>query len=368
MGELLTIGEFSDRCGLSPKMLRTYAASGLLIPVAVDPGSGYRLYAASQVRQARIIGLLRRAGTPLRDITSFLASPEAARLDQWEQDLSAEVADRRKALEEVRAHFAPAPGAGSLPGPGPDQEGTQMIKLTAGTASTTGTGRRENQDAVLAEDRLFAVADGMGEGGRVASVLAVEVLQAGFAHDQSSTGLVQACRSANRGVWRRAGDDDELTMGTTLTGAGLVPADDGAGLAIVHVGDTRAYLLRRGGLRRLTEDHTMVADLVRAGELTGAAARAHPQRSLLTRALGTGPDVEPDLVLVRPEPGDRLLLCSDGLFNVLDDDEITAALIATSGAAAAATGLAEMAARRGGRDDMSAVVIDAGRGPDEPFS
>jgi protein phosphatase len=356
--DLLTIGEFSDRCGLSPKMLRTYAATGLLPPAGVDRGSGYRFYAPYQVHRARIIGLLRRAGTPLRDIASFLASPAAERLDQWHKDLTTELADRRQALEEVRACLPPA-----LAGAGPDvqelrQEGESMTRLSTGSASNAGTMRSVNQDAVLAGDCVFAVADGMGERGQIASVLAVEILQACFTAAQTATGLVKACHSANRSVWRRAGEDTELTMGTTLTAAGIVSSGDGESLAIAHVGDTRAYLLRHGAVRRLTEDHTVVADLVRAGELTGAAARVHPRRSLLTRALGTGPDVEPDLVLVRPEPGDRLLLCTDGLFNELDDHEITAALAANSEPDGAAEQLIGTAARRGGQDDTSAVVID----------
>lgn len=114
---LLTIGEFSDRCGLSPKMLRTYAAAGLLAPAAVDRVTGYRYYAPRQLHQARIIGRLRQAGMPVRDIASFLANLAIVHLDRWERDLDAEAAARRQALQEVRDWMRPAASAltGSAP-------------------------------------------------------------------------------------------------------------------------------------------------------------------------------------------------------------------------------------------------------------
>jgi PPM family protein phosphatase len=361
--DLLTIGEFSERCGLSPKMLRTYAATGLLVPAGVDRFTGYRYYAPSQAGQARAIGLLRQAGRPLRDIASFLGRPAAERLDEWERELGAELTVRRRALAEARALLAPV-----LTGQGPAsrEPGPEAgRRFMAGSASATGTARSANQDAVLACGFACVVADGMGERGAVASLLAVEIVQAAFAVDRSAGGLARACRIANDSVWRRGTGNADAAMGTTVVAAGIVRDGDDEALAVAHVGDSRAYLLRCGNLRRLTEDHSLVTELVRSGELTGAAARVHPQRSLLTRALGMGPDPEPELTVIHPEPGDRLLLCTDGLFSEVLDDEIAAALAGGGEPAGTATGLTRLAAGRGGRDDISAVVMDLDGGPDD---
>jgi PPM family protein phosphatase len=346
--ELITIGEFAQACGLSPKVLRTYAADGLLRPAAVDRDSGYRYYTPDQVPRARTIALLRRAGTPLRDIAGFLAHPTAELLDQWERDLEADTGDRRRALGDVRrALGACAP---------PD-------RLTAGSASETGSGRAVNQDAVLVGGDLFAVADGIGGRGEIASVLAVEVLQASFAAAGRTAGaLAEACRAAGRAVWRRAQDAAEPTMGSTVTAAWVSVGDDPA-LTVVSVGDSRAYVVTGGGTRRVTEDHTVVADLIRAGALTEREARAHPQRSLLTRALGTEPEAEPGLTRIRYQPGDRVLLCTDGVSGELGDQEIADVLSVADQPGEAAAELLRRARSRGGQDDASAVVVDTPAGP-----
>jgi protein phosphatase len=366
--ELLTIGEFSQRCGLSPKVLRSYAADGLLIPAAVDRVSGYRYYAPAQVRAASTIARLRRAGTPLRDIASFLAGPVAARLDQldvWERELDAELTVHRQALREVRAAMTGAPrdGADAAPesAPGRGLADSPAGRFTAASATAAGPGRAGNQDAVLLGEALFAVADGMGQHGDVASLLAVEVLDARFAADPTMAGLAAACRAANAAVWRRADQEAEATTGSTVTALAVLGPGQ-PGLAVASIGDSRAYLRRDGVLRRLTQDHSLVAELVRAGTLTEDEARTHPQRSLLTRALGTGPDVEPRLARVDHEPGDRLLLCTDGLFSALDSREIDAALAAAGRPGGAADELVRLARRRG-EDDVSVIVIDAGAEP-----
>jgi protein phosphatase len=355
--ELLTIGEFSQACGLSARVLRAYSGTGLLPPVAVDRWTGYRYYAPGQVPRARVIGLLRQAGMPLREIAGFLADPVAARLDEWERGLGRELASRRDALAAARAALATLPpDRPELPHQ-PTSDDTQAAAgLIAGSASAQGPARAANQDAVLAAGGLVAVADGMGGAGRTASVLAVEVLRAALAAERTVPSLLSAFRAAGQAVWRHAGDDADPTMGATLTAAALA----GPELAVVHVGDSRAYLLRDRTLRRLTEDHTLVADLVRQGRLTEDAARQHPQRALLTRALGTGPDVEPYSVAVTVEPGDRLLLCTDGVTSVLTDEEIAAALRDPAGPGDVAAGLVRQALAHGGQDDASAVVADAG--------
>jgi protein phosphatase len=131
---------------------------------------------------------------------------------------------------------------------------------------------------------------------------------------------------------------------------------------VASIGDSRAYLRRDGVLRRLTQDHSLVAELVRAGALSEDEARTHPQRSLLTRALGTGPDVEPSLTWVDHQPGDRLLLCTDGLFGALDSGEIDATLAAADRPGEAADELVRLARDRG-EDDVSVIVVDAGAAP-----
>jgi serine/threonine protein phosphatase PrpC len=323
---------------------------------------GYRYYGAGQVRRATVIGLLRQAGMPLRDIAGFLADPDPGRLDEWEHSLGRELASRRQALAAARRELptlppVAAPPVQGLPGPPP-------AGLIAGSASAQGPARTANQDAVLADADLFAVADGLGPAGRAASLLAVEMLRAALPEDAvTEHRLVHACLAANRAIWRHAGDgtedgagdDAEPTMGATLTAV----AGTGDALAVVHVGDSRAYLLHDRTLRCLTEDHTVVAGLVRAGQLTEEAARRHPQRALLTRALGAGPDVEPFSATATFAPGDRLLLCTDGVTSVLDDEQLAAALRDPGPPGDVATSLIQLALTQGGQDDTSALVVEA---------
>jgi protein phosphatase len=380
--KLLTIGEFSRACGLSARVLRSYAGTGLLPPVAVDRWTGYRFYTPGQVQRATVIGLLRQAGMPLRDIAGFLADPDPGRLDEWEHSLGQELASRRQALAAARRELPALPPGPPLPAARPARH--PVAGLIAGAASVRGPARAANQDAVLADGDLFAVADGVGSAGRAASLLAVEVLRAALSKDvakyaandtedakdaAAENRLLDACQAANRAIWRHTGNsagdgagsgagddaDAEPTMGATLTAV----AWTGAALGVVHVGDSRAYRLRGRTLRRLTEDHTLVAGLVRAGQLTEEAARRHPQRALLTRALGAGPDVEPFSASATFAPGDRLLLCTDGLTSVLDDGQLAAALRDPGPPDDVATALIRLALAQGGQDDTSAVVIEA---------
>src|ERR1700733_1097615 len=225
--ELLPIGEFAESCGLSPKVLRTYASAGLLTPAAVDGASGYRYYSQRQLHEAKTIALLRRAGVPLKDIAAFLSNPSTAQLDQWEQDLDAETRSRMQALQEARQYMTSTTSAHVVPTGDISPLGDRtMILLSAEAASDIGKERASNQDVLLVSDGLFGVADGMGghAGGEVAAGLAVEVLRTSFNLNRTANGLLEACREANRAIWRRAEDDAELTgMGTTLTAIGLVP-------------------------------------------------------------------------------------------------------------------------------------------------
>ena len=166
-----------------------------------------------------------------------------------------------------------------------------MTALRAGGATDVGRVRQNNQDCYLVEDNLFVVADGVGghRGGEVASLTAIEAMRASFNEHEEPTlaELIGAVLQANRAVWEKAQADPQLRgMGTTLTALALVVEDGEERLALVNVGDSRAYLLQQGELSQLTEDHSLVEELVREGRLTRQEAEVHPQRSLITRALG----------------------------------------------------------------------------------
>jgi protein phosphatase len=231
-----------------------------------------------------------------------------------------------------------------------------------------GNVRAVNEDHLLVEGDVFVVADGMGghRGGRVASRIAVETIREAFAADPTVTGLGAAVREANRAVWDRSRSDPALAgMGTTVAAVALVSETVGGGdrasLAGANVGDSRIYLLRDGALTLLSHDHSVVADLVRAGKLAEDQIDHHPKRNVLTRAVGTEPEVEPHLIETEPAPGDRVLLCSDGLFTEVPPSDITAVLLAEAHPAVAAVRLVGAAKANGGNDNVTAVVLDIAR-------
>jgi protein phosphatase len=243
-----------------------------------------------------------------------------------------------------------------------------VTRLEAGSASLVGQVRTANEDAVLVTDTLAAVADGMGghRGGAVASASTVEVLGA-VAGSRSVEDLVAAVHRANRKVHETAAEDEDLRgMGTTICAVGLVVHEGDERLAVLNVGDSRVYLLADGELTQLTEDHSLVEALVREGRISAEEAEVHPQRNVLTRALGVEAVVVVDAWLLEPCDGDRLLLCSDGLFNELADDRIREVLAEGDPPEVTARRLAAEADAAGGRDNVSTVVIDVsdtGRGP-----
>jgi protein phosphatase len=359
VNELLSIGEFSARCGLSPKVLRTYAAEGLLVPAAVDAWSGYRYYARHQLPRAILIRQLRRAGIPLRDISDFLHDPDQARLRAFEHDIDRDAADRKGALAAACAHLATLSTAPGSPKPHPG--GTTMTTITAGSATDPGTVRDNSQDALLVSPPLFAVADGMGASpaGETASQLALYTLQAHLADPPTAAGLATAARAASQAIFETARTDPSLEhMATTLTALAVLSHGDQAQLAIASIGDSRAYLLRDGQLRQLTRDHTIVAALTDAGDLTPDEAATHPRRTLLTRALGLTPDTDPDIHLPAVPAPARLLLCTDGLTAHVGDPQITSILASTTDPGQAATRLIQLANHQGGTDNTTAIVID----------
>ena len=232
------------------------------------------------------------------------------------------------------------------------------MRVGASTALThAGRRRRHNEDSYVVAPPLFAVADGMGgaKAGEVASSLAAAALRENEVEARTAEERVAALiQEANRRVFRRATEDrDASGMGTTMTVA-LVEPDR---VAIGHVGDSRAYLIRGGELEQLTDDHSLVAELVRSGKLTPEEAETHPQRSVITRAVGTEPDVDVDTFSVRGSPGDLFLICSDGLTDMIGDRAILDAVERHRDNLDAAAKALVTAANRGGGDDNITVVF-----------
>ncbi len=228
-----------------------------------------------------------------------------------------------------------------------------------------GRKRRRNEDAFVCEPPLFAVADGMGgaQAGEIASSLAAAAVAGGLngadAPENAEQLVVELIQEANRRVHDRATNDASASgMGTTLTVA-LARRDDV--VAIGHVGDSRAYLLRDGALEQLTDDHSLVAELVRRGELSPEEAEVHPQRSVITRALGTDPDVDVDVFSIEGRAGDVFLLCSDGLSTMVDPDTIAETVQRHRPDLEAATrALIKAANDGGGEDNITAVLFEIG--------
>jgi PPM family protein phosphatase len=233
------------------------------------------------------------------------------------------------------------------------------MKVRAGVRTDIGRARRRNEDAYIANDPLFAVADGMGghRGGDVASALALESLEApgGEPATEDFPKLIAQIKEANQRVLERGEADRDLRgMGTTLT---AVLAADGKA-RVAHVGDSRAYMLRDGKLQQLTEDHTLVQRMVREGRLSEEEAAIHPQRSVLTRVLGVEGDIPVDELTLDLSEGDRLLICTDGLTSMLDRDTIREILESESDPQAAADRLVEEANGAGGDDNITVIVLD----------
>ncbi len=222
----------------------------------------------------------------------------------------------------------------------------------------TGRQRNANEDSYFARSPIFVVADGMGgaQAGEVASKAAAEAFDRDLPAAPPERVLRETIETANRTIHEHARSDPSLAgMGTTITAAIVDPQAEG--VAIGHVGDSRAYRLRDGKLERLTRDHSLVEEMRRKGQLTDAQAEDHPQRSIITRALGPEPDVEVDLQTAQAQPGDVFLLCSDGLTTMLDDAKIARILSGATSMTAAVRALVDEANRAGGRDNITALAF-----------
>ncbi|WP_019549760.1 MerR family transcriptional regulator [Streptomyces sulphureus] len=356
---LLTIGTFARAAGLSQKALRLYDGTGLLRPAHVDPATGYRYYAESQLAEARLVAWLRRLGMPLARITelrdlppaeqagavrAFRSEREAAHA-AW-RDLASLLVDELTRRAEPMTAF---------------RERETPLTLRYAAASATGRERPGNQDVAYADARLLAVADGFGPLGREASSAAVDALASGEAPAAPEGALATLRLLLDRAsAAARATSDgaaDTADAGTTLTALLLA----GDRLALAHIGDTRAYLLRGDRFSRLTEDHTHVAALVGAGELTPEEAESHPQRTLLLRALTTGADAssyDAEFGLHETRAGDRFLLCSKGLGAAVPPWRVRTALTSHTEPSEAVAELMRLADAAGGPDNVACVVAD----------
>ena len=237
-----------------------------------------------------------------------------------------------------------------------------MTVLRSGSATDVGRVRPINQDMPLERPNLYAVADGMGGhvGGEVAARVAVEALEQAFEREPTLDGLRAAFSEANAAVWHESQANADLRgMGTTLTAVALVGGDEGKDtLALANVGDSRAYVYSDGRLFQVTADHSLAEERMRHGEMTEAEAAVHPQRHILTRALGVSSEVEADMWELALRSGDRVLLCSDGLSNEVGMDEISDILGDVGDPAEAAARLVEAANEHGGADNITVIIVD----------
>ena len=225
-----------------------------------------------------------------------------------------------------------------------------------------GRQRSANEDSLVVDPPLFAVADGMGgaKAGEVASAVAVEAVEgATESGEPVEAQLATIVRQANRRIYDLAvADESRRGMGTTLTLA-KVHGDE---VSLAHVGDSRAYRLRGGELEQLTRDHSLVAELERSGQITPEAAEHHPQRSIITRALGPEPDVEVDTYTLAGREGDLFLICSDGLTSMISDDEVGSILRSAGSLDEAADELVRAANQSGGKDNITVILFRLGEG------
>ena len=351
---LMTSGEFASTSGLSRKALRLYDGLGLLRPAAVDPATGYRLYAPAQLEQARLVAWLRRLGMPLariRLVAALAPSRAAAELAAYWAQVEKETAARRDLATFLIGYLSGRDVA--------MQEAQNTLAIRYAVRTDAGLCREGNEDTGYAGARLLAVADGMGghPGGELASAAVIEALKpldTKIPAGELLNALDHAVRRASGRLRDIVASDPSLSgMGTTLTA--LVWS--GSQLGLVHVGDSRAYLVRDGVVFQITHDHTMVQSLLDEHKITPEEVSSHPQRSLLLRAL-MADDAEADLQLRETLPGDRYLLCSDGLHAVAAAEDIVRILVTVSDPDRAAGELLTLAMDGGGPDNITCIVAD----------
>ena len=313
--------------------------------------SQYRFYAAAQLEQARLVAWLRRLGMPLASIRAVSTLPPAQAASElaayWAQ-IEAETAARRQLAAFLVGYLS---GKDTVM---PDAQGKLAVRYAV--QSDIGLHRQDNEDAVYGGPRLLAVADGMGghAAGEVASAAVIEALRpldTQVPAGELLNALDHAVRRANSALSDIVKADPSLQgMGTTLTAL----LWSGSQLGLVHIGDSRAYLVRDGEMFQITQDHTLVQSLLDDGKITAEEVASHPQRFMLLRALDGG-NFEPDLQLREARPSDRYLLCSDGLHQVVAADALARVLLTVTDPDQAAADLIALAIDGGGPDNVAAL-------------
>jgi PPM family protein phosphatase len=379
---LLTIGAFAKASRLSPKALRLYDELGLLRPAHVDPTTGYRRYAPAQLEQARLVVWLRRLGMPLARIRELnaLDGPAAAQEIRafWAQvendvaarrDMAAFLIDHLSRKDSAMPNAMPHdpandPANDPATDPANEQDAARVpLAIRYAALSDAGLVRKTNQDAAYAGSRLLAVADGFGGEGGPASAAAVDTFRRLEEGSLPAADLLNVLEDTVDRAGRAVGDavagaQDGDEAGTTLTAMLWT----GSQLALVHIGDTRAYLLRDGDFFQITHDHTLVRSMVDEGRISEEEAASHPQRALLMRALVGRPEGgagdRPDVRLQDVRAGDRCLLCSDGLTSVVPEERVRSTVASTADPEETVRELVALAHRSGAPDNVSCVVAD----------
>jgi protein phosphatase len=380
---LLTIGAFARTSRLSIKALRLYDENGLLPPMRIDPVTGYRFYAPAQLERARLVAWLRRLGMPLAGIRRVCEAAEAdgaaaaALVRAYWRQVEADTAARRELADFLVAQLSERGSAMHDKGSAVGAEGGASAAAGTSAATAASAGRLDvryaalsdrglvrevNQDAAFAGPRLLAVADGYGERGAPASQAAIESLRE-LGGDEAPAAvesgdllnlLHDAALRADGAVRDAAGAGGPEASGSTLTAMLWT----GSQLALVHIGDSRAYLLRDGGFFQITQDHTLVRAMVEEGRITPEEAFSHPQRGLLVQALGGEAVPDPQLHVADVRAGDRYLLCTDGLSATVPAERLHAALAAAADPGAAVHDLVSLSRAEGGPDNVACVVAD----------
>ncbi|MFI7327786.1 MerR family DNA-binding transcriptional regulator [Streptomyces rubiginosohelvolus] len=382
--ELVTIGEFARLSRLSARALRRYDELGLLRPALVDPVNGYRYYGPAQVEGARLVAWLRRIGMPLNRIGRVVAldaGAAAVEIRAYWARVEAETAARRDLAMYLVDHLSAegrtmsrmpgnAENTGSPESSGrAGSAGAVALAIRCAALTDIGVVRTANQDAAFAGPRLLAVADGFGEGGAEASAAAIEALKPstwGRDGALSAADLLNALEDTADSAARAVRDAvascaDPDGSGTTLTAMLWT----GSRLGLVHIGDSRAYLLRGGELFRITHDHSLVQSMLDDGSLSPEEAASHPGPALLLKALvgearpaAVAVACRADVRLREVLAGDRYLLCSDGLSAVVETADLRAAVVAADDPQEAVRRLAGLAREAGGPDNVACVVAD----------
>jgi protein phosphatase len=330
---LMTIGDFARDAGLTPKALRLYDDLGLLPPAEVDQYSGYRRYAPSQLVRARLVVTLRLLGMPLariKQVVDLSGAAAAREVEAYWRQVEADTATRRGIVTTLIHQLR--------------NEENDMTTTTEPLHAEFGTnhhqGRRDRQqDAQLVTPELIAVADGFGDRDDVAASALTAFARGGLAAALSEIAAEVSTDLSNL-----------ADSGTTLTAVML----EGSTARITHIGDARVWLVRGGELRQLTHDHTVVAALVEAGQLTEDEARSHQHRNLLNRALVPG--VAADETMLDLHPGDRLVLTTDGVHSYVED--LAPLLTAAAAPQEVADAVATAVAAAGEPDNHTIVVAD----------